>query len=999
MDMPEDHIPTDAPKVFLSYSRRDREQAQRIADVLRNREFGVFRDTDDILPTEEWRGRLQQLIEEADTIVFLLSPHSARSEVCAWEVEFAASLNKRIAPIVIEDVDAAEIPEALAKLNYVFCTERDRFEDAVDTLVSALNQNIGWIREHTRLNGLAARWQKAGRPARLLLRGQDIRDAEVWRDERPAKAPIITTLQAAFVAASRLAAGRRQKLFAGASLAGLLIAVGLAGMAYFQRTVAVENEKRAITNEQLANDTRDGAWRTQSDILTSWAREATDKGDRTTAALLLLAALPDEDAAQSRVDHARPLLENAEKALFHNHFYGQEVAVLDPVRDAEGKPAWIREVVFSPDGDRLLTLRSTSGTAATLRIWDTQTAELMHQKTIEGDRVLTMAFAPDGKTLAVLFENQRGVILDPETGDTITPFAGCLDAGETDWNTGEVIFSKDGTRFVTIGHNICIWNADDGALDQRVTHHSGSQPYGHAAFSHDERYLFYTANRDVLVSDLQSGQQLMLYPGAGRVEIQFDAGRTRAIISDFGSPVLAPRAPVPEGYQWPSTKLWDLLNPGPIAVLSEADALTTASFSPDGKTVVANQGNRVKLWDAQTGELLPAPGQSPQDEDYFVQNDVFLISAGYTPDGSHVYTLDYEGALKFWNRKGRLINQVFKPRTSDGFYSGFTFDPTFTHMVSYTQNGAFTLWRANTPRNLKSLDVHLNESGAGDIDTQTRAKIADHFRQRSEAKFQGADWPSRDKVEAATAQQPDGSLQARWMRHQDDAIAVTSTANGAQTRIGTDGFTVQSVAFRGGTTELAIAGRGGIIIADAQSGEQRATIGADDLSGLPYRARTVLYSADGAYLIVISEDYVDLFDAATATKVASFMSEDTIVNATTPADYFDMVENRFVAFMQSDLQPLRWKQGKDDLRPRFWRVINGLQDLIAHEKASAPRCLSRDQLQRYFLGEVPPRWCITGTTDAAEGPPESWQPRFPYRGPHWRDWLSANDPATPPPLQ
>lgn len=74
-------------KVFLSYSRKDRERAQVIAERLRARHFGVFKDTDDILPTEEWKERLEQLIEEADTIVFLFSPHSATSEVCAWEVD------------------------------------------------------------------------------------------------------------------------------------------------------------------------------------------------------------------------------------------------------------------------------------------------------------------------------------------------------------------------------------------------------------------------------------------------------------------------------------------------------------------------------------------------------------------------------------------------------------------------------------------------------------------------------------------------------------------------------------------------------------------------------------------------------------------------------------------------------------------------------------------------------------------------------------------------
>ena len=40
------------------------QRAQRIADTLRSRHFGVFRDTEDILPTEEWKARLEQLIAE-----------------------------------------------------------------------------------------------------------------------------------------------------------------------------------------------------------------------------------------------------------------------------------------------------------------------------------------------------------------------------------------------------------------------------------------------------------------------------------------------------------------------------------------------------------------------------------------------------------------------------------------------------------------------------------------------------------------------------------------------------------------------------------------------------------------------------------------------------------------------------------------------------------------------------------------------------------------------
>jgi hypothetical protein len=40
------------------------------------------------------------LIRDADTIVFVLSPSSAGSPVCAWEAKEAASLGKRIIPVL-----------------------------------------------------------------------------------------------------------------------------------------------------------------------------------------------------------------------------------------------------------------------------------------------------------------------------------------------------------------------------------------------------------------------------------------------------------------------------------------------------------------------------------------------------------------------------------------------------------------------------------------------------------------------------------------------------------------------------------------------------------------------------------------------------------------------------------------------------------------------------------------------------------------------------------
>jgi hypothetical protein len=76
--------------------------------------------------------------------VFVLSPDALKpGSVAQKEVEFATSLNKRFAPIVYRWVDEKEIPEALRKLNFIFFTDLDHFEQSADQLAQALSTDIG----------------------------------------------------------------------------------------------------------------------------------------------------------------------------------------------------------------------------------------------------------------------------------------------------------------------------------------------------------------------------------------------------------------------------------------------------------------------------------------------------------------------------------------------------------------------------------------------------------------------------------------------------------------------------------------------------------------------------------------------------------------------------------------------------------------------------------------------------------------------------------------
>ena len=106
--------------VFISYSRDDLAFADQLDAALRPAGFETTIDRDGISPGEDWQKRLGGLIRDADTVIFVLSPSSARSDVCAWEVAEAVRLGKRILPVLCRPLESENPPPHLAELNYIF---------------------------------------------------------------------------------------------------------------------------------------------------------------------------------------------------------------------------------------------------------------------------------------------------------------------------------------------------------------------------------------------------------------------------------------------------------------------------------------------------------------------------------------------------------------------------------------------------------------------------------------------------------------------------------------------------------------------------------------------------------------------------------------------------------------------------------------------------------------------------------------------------------------
>ncbi|RWO49212.1 toll/interleukin-1 receptor domain-containing protein, partial [Mesorhizobium sp.] len=103
-DRKTESLETQAPKVFISYSRRDIGFVDQLQAALDDHGIDTLVDREDIEKGEAWWLRIEQLIAESDTVIFVLSRDSANSSICQQEVDFAETLNKRIVPIVARDL-------------------------------------------------------------------------------------------------------------------------------------------------------------------------------------------------------------------------------------------------------------------------------------------------------------------------------------------------------------------------------------------------------------------------------------------------------------------------------------------------------------------------------------------------------------------------------------------------------------------------------------------------------------------------------------------------------------------------------------------------------------------------------------------------------------------------------------------------------------------------------------------------------------------------------
>ena len=139
-------------KVFISYSRKASDAfVDDLVVGLEDRGFAPILDRHDIEPGEPWEARLGGLIEQSDTVVFVVSPEAVKSERCDWEINKTLALSKRLLPVIHKSVPDVEIPPKLSELQFIHFDTAPGVMRPVRELADALRVDFHWIREHTRL--------------------------------------------------------------------------------------------------------------------------------------------------------------------------------------------------------------------------------------------------------------------------------------------------------------------------------------------------------------------------------------------------------------------------------------------------------------------------------------------------------------------------------------------------------------------------------------------------------------------------------------------------------------------------------------------------------------------------------------------------------------------------------------------------------------------------------------------------------------------------------
>ena len=376
----------------------------------------------------------------------------------------------------------------------------------------------------------------------------------------------------------------------------------------------------------------------------------------------------------------------------------------------------VGSLAFSPDGKTL----ASGSRDKTIRLWDVATGDTLKTLTEHTGVVDSVVFSPDGKTLASGDRARTIRLWDVATG-TLQPTL-TVDTGDF----YSVVFSPDGKTLAGRGsaNTIRLWDVATGEMLTTLTGHTGWV-----------RSVVFSADGTTLASGSADGTVRLwdVATGETRHTLTGHTGWVRSVVFSADGTTLA-------SVGSDGIRLWDVAT-GETRYIFIGHAISLedgGAFSADGTTLVSRSG---WLWDVATGERLhqifneyPDSGAFSVDGTTFASGDrdhtirlrdvatgetlqTFtghtnnIDSVAFSPDGKTLASGSWDRTIRLWDVATGETRQILTGHPSQVI--SVAFSPDGKTLASYVgawraQDKAIRLWDVQTGHLRVTLTGHTN---------------------------------------------------------------------------------------------------------------------------------------------------------------------------------------------------------------------------------------------------------------------------------------------------
>jgi WD40 repeat protein len=711
--------------VFLSYSRKDGDFARVLCERLKDAGRTTWFDQESIAAGADYQAEIFRGIDEADNIVFVVSPDSVASPHCEAEVEHAIAQGKRIRTVLCRATDPAEIPESLASIQWIDCTAYD-WSAQFPELLLALDVDREHAAHHTVLQGRAREWDERGRDEALLLNRVACETASAWLAaacERtalpepdshgdslgayaaeltrflgaPRKKPHPTEVQIHYVAESRVAIAleslrqrqntdlltKRLQRFR-IALALALAALVCAGIFYWS---ARESEQKAEANAQRAADKEREAILNAERAKSERARAETQRdqarannlafvsngliesGDVSRALAVAARAyeLPggaEAPSVQQALSHAFAELRFGNRGLYHRLFrHGASVDVAS----------------VSADGRTILTAAKDGS----VKLWN-EAGDLI-RAVDHGAGVRSASWLSTGKRgtdsapgFVTVGDENLVKIWKPGAEEPI-PLPGHECGGYGNCAVVDVAVSPNATTIVTVGVDaqVLVWDTNGRQIARGLEHQPGW--LSTVSFSPDGNYFTTAAgqfNPTVQIYDAQGRHLFGTNPKlrcSERAEWDCRVTRTRFSPVNPGQWL----AGFPDRIIRLHDKNGQLLRAYPA---KHGARINDLAYHPGGERFVScDQGGRVIVWTSKGEPVVELEA-----------HEGAATALAVSPDGGYFATGGEDSVISLWRFDGTLASHF---RGHAAAIRSLEFTPDSKKLLSSSADKTARLWR------------------------------------------------------------------------------------------------------------------------------------------------------------------------------------------------------------------------------------------------------------------------------------------------------------------